>query len=81
MIYLGDQVTVEVETEDMEFEAARKVVGKLDLKKLAALKPKPAPAPGEIAAPITGSCRRVPCGAGSGALCRMWRAPHSSGSG
>lgn len=45
MIYLGDQVTVEVETEDMEFEAARKVVGKLDLKKLAALKPKPAPAP------------------------------------
>ena len=44
-IYPGDRVTVEIEANGMSFDAVKKVVGQLALKKLAALKPVAAPAP------------------------------------
>ena len=44
-IYPGDRLMVEVEADDMTFDAVKQIVGKLDLKKLAALKPVAAPAP------------------------------------
>lgn len=44
-IYPGDRLMVEVEADDMSFDAVKQIVGKLDLKKLAALKPVAAPAP------------------------------------
>ena len=44
-IYTGDRVAVEVEAFGMSFDAVKQIVGKLDLKKLAALKPTAAPAP------------------------------------
>ncbi len=44
-IYPGDRVTVEIEANGMSFDAVKKVVGQLDLKKLAVLKPVAAPAP------------------------------------
>jgi hypothetical protein len=44
-IYPGDRVAVEVEAHGLSFDAVKQIVGKLDLKKLAALKPTVAPAP------------------------------------
>jgi hypothetical protein len=44
-IYPGDRVAVEVEAHGLSFDAVKQIVGKLDLKKLAALKPTAAPAP------------------------------------
>jgi hypothetical protein len=43
-LFAGDRVAVSVESHGMRFEAAKQIVGKLDLKKLAALKPAAAPA-------------------------------------
>ena len=43
-IYPGDRVAVEVEAHGLSFDAVKQIVGKLDLKKLAALKPVAAPA-------------------------------------
>ena len=43
-IFPGDRVAVEVEAHGLSFDAVKQIVGKLDLKKLAALKPVAAPA-------------------------------------
>lgn len=44
-LFPGDRVAVEIEAHGMSFDAVKQIVGKLDLKKLAALKPVAAPAP------------------------------------
>ena len=38
-LFAGDRISVSVNANDMSFEAAKQIAGKLDLKKLAALKP------------------------------------------
>lgn len=43
-IYAGDRVAVEIDADDLSFEAVKQIIGKIDLKKLAALKPTAAPA-------------------------------------
>lgn len=45
-LFAGDRVSVSVEAHGMSFEAAKQIVAKLDLKKLAALKAEAAPAAG-----------------------------------
>lgn len=43
-IYAGERVAVEIESHGLSFEAVKQIIGKIDLKKLAALKATAAPA-------------------------------------